>query len=219
MPASTATPTPRPYSPPGALPRVITRGNANRPQIALTFDLGSVRGTSGELLSLLQRLGLKATFFVTGQWAEGNPDLLRQMVAQGHELGNHSYSHPDLTKVGLAEAESQLTRTEEIVRRIAGVSTKPFFRPPFGAYDASVVSLAERLGYQTIYWSLDSTDWRPEATVASITQRVVALTGNGYIVIFHAAEPKTLAALPAIVAQLQGKGFALGPLSLVLGGG
>ncbi len=198
---------------------VVVRGDPGQRRIALTFDLGGARGTTSELLVLLQRLGIKATFFVIGQWAEQNPDLLQQMVAQGHELGNHSYSHPDLTTISLAQAESQLTRTEEIVTRLSGASTKPFFRPPFGAYNAAVVDLAKRLGYQTIYWTLDSTDWRPESTVDSITQRVVSQAGNGYIIVFHAAVDKTLAAMPAIVEQLRGKGFSFGSLSSVLKGG
>ncbi len=157
----------------------VERGSPSLPRVALTFDAGGGPGYVSKILDILGKHGVRSTFFITGLWAEENPDALRQIVAAGHELGNHSYSHPSFTTLSDSEIAQELDKTEAIVRGITGKSTKPFFRPPFGDRDDRVRETVARNGYVTVYWTLDSTDWRPEVTAAQVLRRVVSNTANG----------------------------------------
>ncbi|MCL4458343.1 MAG: polysaccharide deacetylase family protein [Chloroflexi bacterium] len=196
--------------------KVIVRGNPNSPYVALTFDLGGAPGSTAVVLEILRQNSIKSTFFTTGEWAEANPALLKQIVADGHELGNHSYSHPNFTKLSEAQMLSEIKRTAEVIRRLTGISPKPYFRPPFGAYDQRLLRLLSREGYQCIYWTLDSTDWRNDSTTQSVIQRVVNNVKGGTIVINHAALEKTAQALPEIIKGIKAKGYRFGTLSQVL---
>lgn len=192
----------------------ITRGNPANGTVALTFDLGlTTSGALPTVLETLGRAGVRATFFITGAWAEAQPDMLRWIVAAGHELANHSHSHPDLTKISAAQAAWEIEHTEEVALRLAGRTTKPYFRPPFGAYNPSVLALVERLGFRLVMWTVDSADWRPEATAATIAERAGRRTAAGDIVVMHGYVAKTAAALPAILEALTARGLRPGTLS------
>ncbi len=235
-PQPTAIPTSTPASPPptatpksvqitpaanssasGPTAPLIVRGDTRKPWVSLTFDSGSDAGSTAEVLNILRENGIHTTFFVTGKWAEANPALVKRMVAEGHKIANHSYSHPDLTKVSDDEIISQLSRTEDIVKRIAGVSTKPYFRPPFGAYDNRVLRVLAREGYKAIYWTLDSTDWRNDSTVDSVIRRVVNNAEPGSIIVHHSSPDKTAKALPSEIKQLRAKGLQIVNLPDLLG--
>jgi peptidoglycan/xylan/chitin deacetylase (PgdA/CDA1 family) len=185
--------------------------------MALTFDSGSVAGSTAEIMDILRDNGIRTTFFITGQWAEDNPALVKRMVAEGHTVANHSYTHPDFTTISDSGIISELARTEDAIRRIAGVSSKPYFRPPFGAYDNRVLRVLGREGYKTIYWTLDSTDWREEATSESVRRQVVNNSAAGYIVVHHSAPEKTAKALPLIIRQLRERGLQIVNLPDLLG--
>lgn len=225
--------TARPPAPAGAPPAVptsrhpgadtrplagpIVKGNAASGTVALTFDLGiPSSGALPSVLDTLERAAVRATFFITGSWAEAQPDVLRRIVAAGHELANHSYSHPNFTQIDPAQARWELERTDEVAQAIAGQTTRPYFRPPFGAYNRAVLELVERLGYRIVMWTLDSADWRPESTVASIAQRVGHRTAPGDIAVMHGYVPKTAQALPTILERLAARGLQAGTLSDVL---
>ncbi len=194
----------------------VERGNSSLPRVALTFDAGGGSEYVSKILDILGKHGVRSTFFITGRWAEENPEALRQIVAAGHELGNHSYSHPSFTTLSDSEIAQELDKTEAIVRGITGKSTKPFFRPPFGDHDDRVRETVARNGYVTVYWTLDSTDWRPEVTAAQVLRRVVSNTSNGYIVVQHVNSPQTAEALEGIVIGLKEKGLTMVSLSELL---
>lgn len=186
--------------------------------MALTFDIG-VKGP-GEVprvLDVLHGEQVHSTFFVIGVWAESNPDLLRRMAAEGHELASHTYDHPDLRQITDEQIAEQMQRTEAIVIEITGRSTKPYMRAPFGGYDDRMLAALRKLGYTVVHWSLDSTDWRAESTSESVAEHVVSKAQPGDIVVLHGHSPKTAAALPAIIKGLKGKGYRLGTLSQALG--
>jgi peptidoglycan/xylan/chitin deacetylase (PgdA/CDA1 family) len=209
-------PIPAPASP--SLRGAISRGSAASDTVALTFDMGlTTSGALPSVLETLDRASIRATFFITGAWAEAQPDMLRRLIAAGHEIANHSYSHPDLTKLDIGRARWEIEHTEELARSIAGQTTKPYFRPPFGAYNASVLALVEELGYRLVMWTVDSGDWRPESTAATIAQRAGARTAPGDIVVMHGYVPKTAQALPSILAQLAERGLRGGTLREALG--
>lgn len=186
--------------------------------VALTFDIGvKGQGEVARVLDTLRDEQVRSTFFVIGVWAENNRDLLRRMVAEGHEMANHTYDHPDLRQITDEQIAEQMRRTESIVVDTTGRSTKPYMRAPFGGYDDRMLAALRRLGYTVVHWSLDSTDWRAESTSDSVTEHVIAKAQPGDIVVLHAHSPKTAAALPAIIKSLKAKGYRLGTLSEVLG--
>lgn len=196
---------------------MIVRADARKPQVTLTFDSGAAAGSTAEVLDVLRKNNVRSTFFITGAWAEANPALVKRMVADGHRVANHSYSHPDMTKIDENAIVSELSRTEDVVKRIADVSIKPYFRPPFGAYDNRLLRILAQQGYKAVYWTLDSSDWKEDSTADSVRQRVVNNAGPGHIVVHHSSPEKTAKALPYIIRDLRAKGLEIVNLAELLG--
>ena len=201
--------------------RVIGRGGADRNVVALTFDAGADRGNAEQILDTLKANGIHAGFGITGQWAERNADLLLRMVNEGHELINHTYDHGSFTgysthSPALTQAQrwDELERTEAIIQQIAGVSTKPYFRPPYGDYDASVNADVFARGYTyNIMWSVDSQGWSGLGADA-IVQRCLSQAFAGAIFIFHVgAQSQDAAALQRVIDGLRAAGYDFVPLS------
>lgn len=215
----TVTPAPRPA--PGAATAFngaeVSRGGVDDPRVALTFDCGSVAGTSSALLEALRQHGLRVTFFVTGEYADRYPDLVQQIAADGHEVANHTYGHPNLTELDDGAIRDQLQRAETAIQRLTGRTTRPWMRMPFGARNSRVVSVVREAGYTSIFWSLDSGDWQSDATTGSVRTRVLNNTGNGFIVVHHCASAQTAEALPTIIQGLQARGLSIVTVSALLG--
>ena len=193
----------------------MARGDGTRRCVALTFDAGADGGRTTAVLDTLAAEHITASFGVTGQWAEANPALLRRMVADGHLLINHTYSHASFTGLSTgaqpltrAQRWAELDRTEAIIERITGVSSRPYFRPPYGDLDASVLADVGARGYAvTAMWSVDSLGWNG-LPGPQITDRVLRLATPGAILIFHVGEASADAqALPAIVGGLRTRGY------------
>ncbi len=205
-----------------ATAEAIKWGSRERPYVALTVDVEY--GDATPLLDVLRQYGVRATMFVTAGWAQAHPEQLRQMLADGHELGNHSVTHRDFRTLSDAEMIWELGETERIVQEASGGSTRPYFRPPYGGYDARVVQVAASQGYLTLFWGVDSQDsLRPYKTADYVVQM---MTGSyapaqmpGMITLSHccAAHLPLPQALPAILANLQASGLEPRPLSEVLG--
>lgn len=193
---------------------------SSQAKIALTFDAGSSPVPAPSILKTLKANGLHVTFFVTGKWCEQNPDLVKEIAAEGHELGNHSYSHPDLRKLTDEAIIEQLTQTEDIVLRLTGKSTKPLFRPPFGGRDKRVLGIAGQQGYTSIYWSLDSLDaFKKGITSEEIETRILDRIQGGDIVLMHCGSAPTAAALPDMIDKLQKRGYQIVKVSELMAGG
>ncbi|HUS15997.1 MAG TPA: polysaccharide deacetylase family protein, partial [Chloroflexia bacterium] len=175
---------------------------AGKGRIALTFDAGSTRGRVPDILDALARYDAHVTFFITGAWAEENPDMVRAIVAAGHEVANHSYSHPEFTKLSDEKMRAELDRCEAIIQSVAGVSTKPYWRPPFGDENRHVLDVTKAHGYRSIYWTWDSLDsvGKPKTKdfiVKRVTEPVVPL--DGAIMLQHVAADPSIEALPEIL--------------------
>lgn len=196
----------------------IVRGPSDAPLVALTFDAGDVAGQGERILATLRERGLRVTLFLAGQWLERYPHLAAQVGADGHELANHTYSHPDLRQVSDQRLAWELIHTDELIEAQTGRAPVPYFRPPFGARDARVLRLAGQLGYRSVMWSLDSADWRVEATPDGVTRRVLRLTEAGDVVVMHMASLATAAALPRILDGLADQGLQVVTLSELLYG-
>jgi peptidoglycan-N-acetylglucosamine deacetylase len=196
-------------------PQEFTRGNVNRATATLTFDCGASAVPTPTILDVLRREGIRTTFFLTGAWAEQNPDLARQ-IASEHELANHTYSHSDLVPMSDAQIRTEMERGESAVVAVTGRSTKPLWRAPLGSRTARVLQIATDLGWPYhIFWTADALDWQPispEEVRANMNRGAV----NGGIVLAHCGSPQTAAILPQVIADFRAKGLTLTTVTEVL---
>jgi peptidoglycan/xylan/chitin deacetylase (PgdA/CDA1 family) len=183
-------------------------------RVHLTFDDGPSAETTPQLLDHLGESGIKATFFVVGRNIENASGraIVERMAAEGHQIGNHSYSHPNLTKLDGARIEQEIKQTEDLIGPLDN-GTK-LFRPPFGFHNGDVDRAAEALGYKSVLWDLCAWDWRPHYQnrrwVSHIVRRIAA--GRQGIVLAHDVIPSTVAHVPELIAairELPGTEFAL----------
>jgi peptidoglycan/xylan/chitin deacetylase (PgdA/CDA1 family) len=186
----------------------VRRFDTNEPVMALTFDAGSDVGYASQILDTLRAKGVKATFGMTGVWAQAHPDLVRRMVNEGHQLINHSWDHPSFPSINSQQRADQLARTEAAVQAAAGVTTKPYFRPPFGEYDDATLRDLAANGYTiNVMWTTDTLGWNG-ASVSEITSRVLNQAVPGGIVLMHVGEAsQDSAALPGMIDQLRARGY------------
>ena len=175
------------------------------PLVALTFNCAWETNDIPQLLDLLEKENIKATFFLVGQWVERYPDSVRQIAAAGHEIGNHSYSHVDFVGEQENIILQQMDKTDALIRDLTGTSPG-LARVPSGSYDSRVIRLLRRQGYEVIQWDVDSVDWqKPPAD--EMTRKGVENVQNGSIVLFHSGADTTMEALPDVIAGLREKGY------------
>ncbi|MFA5528599.1 MAG: LysM peptidoglycan-binding domain-containing protein [Peptostreptococcales bacterium] len=192
----------------------IYRGNPNRRMVSLTFDATYGDNQTHELLEILRNNNIKATFFLSGIWLINYPSLARAIANEGHEIGNHSYTHPHMPQITIPEVISQTVRTEALIRNITGQD--PYlFRPPFGEYNQAILNTLASLGYVTILWTVDSLDWKnpgPDAVVS----RVVNNAKPGAIILLHQSAPDTLQGLQRMITGLREQGYDFGTVTQVI---
>ncbi len=198
----------------------VTKGSTTSKVVALTFDDGADGGNITKILSILKSNNVKATFFLTGTGAKNHPQLIKNIATATptHQLGNHSYTHPDFTKLTATQMTSELSKTETLIKSLTGRTTKPIFRAPFGASNSAVLAAVGNAGYtKTIQWNIDTTDWKGISSKA-ILARVVPNIVPGSIVLMHtgAGAPGTPVALPSMISQLKTKGYKFVTISELL---
>lgn len=172
------------------------------------------------ILQILREHNVRITMFFTGKFAEQYPVYVKQAAADGHELGNHTYSHMDARKMTDAGLKQELTRTEKIISKLTGLSTKPLWRAPFGARNNHVLNVAASEGYRSIYWSLDSHDSVGQPKTADFIFNLVTnspgVNLDGAIVLEHFGSPASAEALPRILTRLDGMGLRVVTISELL---
>lgn len=177
--------------------------------VALTFDDGPGPHT-GRLLDILDEKGVKATFFVVGQNANANPQIMRRMRDSGHTLANHTYSHPNLAKQSDAAIAQQLDDTDAAIANTTGVKVK-WMRPPYGSYDNRTVVAARNRGQAVAIWNVDTADWQ-HRNAARTCNIAVQNSTPGSIILMHDIHAPTVDAVPCVIDGLRAKG--LRPVSL-----
>ena len=183
----------------------IIRGDIRRQRIALTFDDGPHPVFTLQLLDILRRTHTPATFFVVGKQVEKNPALVQLEVAEGHEVGNHTYDHVNLTLIPPELIAYELDECDAAIKKATGSSVR-FFRPPGGDYNGDVVRDAARRGYITTLWTNDPGDFlRLPGDV--ILKRALEHLENGAIILLHDGIPQTMQILPQFIAEARRRGY------------
>ncbi|MDX5982442.1 LysM peptidoglycan-binding domain-containing protein [Exiguobacterium profundum] len=201
-----------------AASKFVTSVNTTNKVVALTFDDGADGANTNKILDILAKNNVKATFFLTGSGANNHPQYIKNIAAKGHQLGNHSYTHPDFTKLTATQMKSELDRTEALIKSLTGKTTKPIFRAPFGAVNSTVLNGVGATGYgYTIQWNIDTIDWKG-LTASQINTKVQTNIKPGSIVLMHtgAGAPGTPLALPTMISQLKVKGYKFVTVSQLL---
>jgi len=203
--------------------RVYKHGDGGEKIVALTFDDGPKPEFSNEVLDILDRYGIKATFFVVGKEVKAHPDMLMAIYQRGHDIGNHSYSHISAKKLTLAEIAAELKKTNAIIKQITGLSTK-YFRAPGGWYNIQVLQEVHRQGLKEIDWSINSSDYTTivdefkvemdyDDLAQKVYDRVIKKIHPGAVILFHNGSIQTIRALPRIIKAIKDKGYGFVTIS------
>ncbi len=179
--------------------------------VSLTFDAAWGNEDTQTLIDILGKYKVRATFFVVGQWVDKYPESVKALADAGHEIMNHSNTHPHMTKLSVEQMAQEINACDDKIEAVTGV--RPFlFRVPYGDYNNTVVSALRELGHFTIQWDVDSLDWKNPGADA-IASRVLQNVKPGSIVLFHNAAVDTPAALPRVIEGLIAKGYSFAPVS------
>ncbi|PWM31995.1 MAG: chitooligosaccharide deacetylase [Clostridiales bacterium] len=182
-------------------------------KVALSFDAAWGNEDTQKILEILKKRNVHATFFMTGGWVKNYPEDVKAILAAGHDLGNHSENHKNMSQLSADEQRQELLSVHDRVKELTGYEMF-LFRPPYGDYDDSVVLTAKECGYYPIQWDVDSLDWK-DYGVEAILDKVLnhKHLGNGSIILCHNGAKYTAQALDGLIAGLQEKGYQIVPVS------
>ncbi|OEG00449.1 hypothetical protein BHF71_00645 [Vulcanibacillus modesticaldus] len=195
----------------GAYP--IYRGNPAKPMVSFMINVAWGTEYLDQILEILKNENVKATFFVDGSWLKKNSDLAQRIVVEGHEIGNHAYSHPRLSRLTRDRIRQEIVRTEELIRSITNQSSA-FFAPPAGDYDQRVVEIANNMNLKTVLWTVDTIDWQ-KPSPQTIINRIIKKVDNGNLILMHPTKP-TVDALPTLIKEIKKKGLKIGTVKKTL---
>lgn len=188
---------------------ILWHGNKNIPEVALTFDDGPNSRSTPKILDILNQYNVKATFFVLGKFIEKNKDILKREAAEGHVIGNHTFSHIKGTITDIGKIDDELIKTDKLIYKYTRKKVD-YFRPPFGFENWRFLNESELLNYTVVLWSLDVGDWNKTKTKDDITFKIFKMTKNGTIILLHdggLSREAVIDSLPVVIAGLKKKGF------------
>ncbi len=200
-------------TPPFQIKDEISRGNPNKKQIIFTFDGGAGINSAQKILEITKKHGIKTTFLVTGKFAEKNSGLIKQIAAEGHEIFNHTYSHPHMPQLTDDQIKEELEKAENIISGLSGETTKPYFRPPYKERDERVLKIAGELGWQSVIWTTDALDWIPGKTEVEVKEKIYSGLQNGAIILMHVGDDITGNILDEVFNYIQNQGYQIVSLS------
>ena len=178
----------------------------DKKQVAISFDAAWGNDDTEQLIQILGEYNVPATFFVVGAWVDKYPESVKALSDAGHQIQNHSNTHPHLPQLSKGQIADEITACNQKIEAVTGV--KPtLLRPPYGDYDNAVIETLTELKMYTIQWDVDSLDWKENATAETICQRVTKKVKNGSIVLFHNDADHTPEALPTILKCLKDEGY------------
>lgn len=181
----------------------------------LTFDCGYENGNTPAILEALKKHNAPAAFFVVGNFIRDNPDLIKQMVKEGHTVGNHTFSHPDMSQISTRESFSQeLSKTEALYQEVTGQEMIRWYRPPRGIYSIENLNMAKELGYHTFFWSLAYVDWLQDdqPTPEEAFDKLLGRVHPGAIVLLHNTSRTNGQILDELLTRWEEMGYSFGSL-------
>ena len=185
-------------------------GDSEEKVLYLTFDAGYENGCTAKILDTLQAHKVKAAFFLVGNYLEKNADLVRRMVEEGHIVGNHTMTHPDMSAISDKNAfQKELTGLEELFRQITGKELPKYYRPPQGIYSEENLKMAKELGYKTVFWSLAYKDWENDnqPTRDYAFGKLIPRTHNGAVILLHSTSQTNAEVLDDLLSQWKSLGY------------
>ena len=191
-------------------------GDTAQKRIYLTFDAGYENGYTPAILDTLKKHGVPACFFVVGHYLESAPELVKRMVAEGHIVGNHTDSHPDMAAIGEREAFlAELTAVEQAYEEVTGQKMLPIYRPPRGVYSEQNLQMAADAGYHTVFWSLAYVDWYVDnqPTREQALEKLVGRIHPGAVVLLHSTSATNAAVLDEVIAKWKEMGYTFGTVT------
>lgn len=186
----------------------------------ITFDSGYENGDMPAILQALKKHKAPATFFVVGNFIEDNPELVKQIVSEGHTIGNHTMSHPDMSKISTLESfQKELGGVEALYEQVVGEPMKKFYRPPQGIYSTDNLAMAKELGYSTFFWSLAYVDWiqDQQPTKEEAFSKLLTRIHSGAIVLLHSTSSTNAAILDELLTKWEEMGYHFASLQELAG--
>lgn len=188
--------------------------------IYLTFDAGYENGNTEPILDALKKHNVSATFFVVGHYLESSPELVKRMLAEGHTVGNHTYTHPDMSAISNMEAfQKEIEDVEKKYEEITGKKMVKYYRPPQGKYSIENLKMAQKLGYKTFFWSLAYVDWYQDKqpTKDEAFDKLIGRIHPGSIVLLHSTSSTNGEVLDELLGKWEEMGYRFGTLSELVG--
>lgn len=190
-------------------------GDTSEKKIYLTFDAGYENGNTPQILNALKNHQVKATFFVVGHYLETAPELIKQMVEEGHTVGNHTYHHYDMSKISNKNNfEKEMKSVEEKYQEITGLEMTKYYRPPQGKYSLENLKMAKDMGYHTFFWSLAYVDWKTDAQPSEedAFEKLMGRVHPGAIVLLHNTSSTNAEILDELLMKWKAEGYIFGTL-------
>lgn len=191
-------------------------GGKEEKVIYLTFDCGFENGNTAAILEALKKHDAPATFFVVGHFLESSPDLVKQMVAEGHTVGNHTYHHPDMSAISdKAKFQKEMDDAAALFKEITGKPMTMYYRPPQGKYSKENLQMAQELGYSTFFWSLAYVDWKQDSQPSheEAFQKLMGRIHPGAVVLLHNTSKTNGEILDEVLTKWEAMGYTFRPLS------
>lgn len=184
-------------------------GNTNHKYIYFTFDNGYENGYTPSILDTLQAKQVPATFFVTGHYLTDQPDLVLRMVEDGHIVGNHSWSHPDMTSISYGQTKKELEQVEQAFHELTGVKGMSYLRAPRGVFSEQTLAVTAQLGYRNVFWSLAFVDWNihQQKGWEYAYDQIMNHIHPGAVILMHTVSSDNAEALPKVIDDLQQQGY------------
>ncbi|WP_312469341.1 polysaccharide deacetylase family protein [Neobacillus sp.] len=194
-------------------PSPIYKGHPDKPMVTFIINVAWGNEYLSEMLATLKKHHISTSFFLEGNWAKKNPELAKMIVSAGHEIGNHSYNHPDMKRLTAAQAREQMIKTNEIIEAATGEKCV-WFAPPSGSYRDETIKVADELKMKTVLWTVDTVDWQKPSTEVLIN-RVITKIDKGSIVLMHPTE-STAKSLDRLITLIEQKNLKIGTVSDLL---
>ncbi len=191
-------------------PSPIYKGHPDKPMVSFIINVAWGNEYLSDMLATLKRHHVSASFFLEGNWVKNNPELAKMIVSAGHEVGNHSYTHPNMERLTAAQTRNEMIKTNDVIEAATGEKCK-WFAPPSGSYRDETVKIAAELKMKTVMWTVDTIDWQ-KPTPETLINRVMTKIDNGSIVLMHPTEA-TAKSLDRLITLIEKKNLKIGTVT------